>query len=363
MKKYDYLIVGCGIFGATFAQQAIEDKKTVLIIDKRNHIGGNVYTEKINGIQLHKYGAHIFHTNNLAIWNYINRFAKFNNYKHKVLANYQNNYYSIPFNMKTFDQFWNIKTQKEAINKINSQKFSGKISNLEEQALSMVGEEIYETLIKGYTTKQWNKNPKKLPPSIIKRIPVRFTDNDLYFEDQYQGIPIGGYTNLISNMIDGCDLKLESDYFSKRDYYDSISKKIIYTGMIDEFFEFKYGFLEYRSLHFEHNIYSTRYYQSNAVINFTDINIPYTRKIEHKYFEPIESDKTIVTTEYPKNFEKKLEPYYPINDSINHKKYQKYKKLSSIDKKYVFGGRLAEYKYVDMNQAIGSALSKYKKDL
>jgi UDP-galactopyranose mutase len=352
--------VGCGFYGATIAQRARDLGKSVLIIDKREHIAGNAYTEKIHNINIHKYGAHIFHTSSGKIWNYINQFGKFNNYRHKVIADYNNCLYSLPFNMWTFNQVWGIKNPNEALEIINSQRFLGTPRNLEEQAISMVGYDIYNILIKGYTIKQWNKDPKDLPPSIIKRIPIRFSFNDDYFDDKYQGIPIEGYTKLIENMISGCDIELNSNYIDNRNYYDSLAKKIVYTGPVDQFFEYKYGNLEYRSLSFETEIIEqTNNFQGNSVVNYTNSDIPYTRILEHKHFDMIDSNKsTIITKEYPKNFNINNEPYYPINDDKNISIYNKYKIMKdNIKYKFLFGGRLAEYKYYDMHQVIGSALA------
>lgn len=360
MQKYDYLIVGCGFFGATLARRILEQKKTVLIIDKRNHIGGNAYTERVGGIDIHKYGAHIFHTNNDKIWNFITQFGEFNNYQHKVVAKVNNKMYSLPFNMWTFNQMWGIDKPEDAIKIIDSQKEYNTPSNLEEQAISMVGKDIYNRLIKEYTTKQWNKDPKQLPASIIKRIPVKFTYDDRYFSDKHQGIPIDGYTKIIENMIDGSTVALEEDYFNKRDYFNSICKNIIYTGPIDRLFDYTYGKLEYRSLFFENELIIKNNYQGNSVINYPSLDIAYTRIIEHKHFnnrnDIVNLDKTIITKEYPADYTTNNEPYYPINDENNQKIYQKYKQIA-INTNILVGGRLGEYKYYDMHQAIGSALS------
>lgn len=357
--KYDYLIVGCGPFGATLARKCLDNKKTVLIIDKRPHIGGNAYTEKINNIHVHKYGAHIFHTSNDKIWHFVNQFARFNKYKHKVIANYHGKLYSLPFNMWTFHQFWGVTSPEEALDIIEKQKFYSKPQNLEEQAISMVGIDIYNTLIKHYTSKQWNTDPKNLPTSIIKRLPIRLTYDTDYFDDTYQGIPENGYTDMIFNMVDGATIELSNDFFEKRDYWENIAKHIIYTGPIDKFFDYEYGHLGYRSLFFEEISVKKNNFQGTSVVNYTDSFSSYTRILEHKYFDPNnKSEQTIITKEYPIDYSSSNDPYYPINDSINNEIYTKYKKLlNKISNKFIFGGRLAEYKYYDMHQAIGSALS------
>jgi UDP-galactopyranose mutase len=356
--KYDYLIVGCGLYGATIARKCLDHGKSVLIIDKRKHIGGNVYTEKKDGIDIHKYGPHIFHTSSEKIWKFVNQFTEFNNYRHKVIANYNNNLYSLPFNMWTFYQFWGVRTPEEALSIINKQKFRDKPSNLEEQALSLVGYDIYHKLIKNYTIKQWQKDPKELPASIIKRLPVRFTYDDNYFNDIYQGIPIDGYTKMISRMIDGSVVELETDFFDKRDYWESIASRIIYTGPIDRFYDYEFGKLDYRSLRFEESLLDCSNFQGLAQVNFTDSATPYTRIIEHKHFIPNNgSGNTVVTKEYSQQYDHSNEPYYPINDEINNITCNKYKNLSKTQMKYIFGGRLAEYRYYDMHQVIGAALN------
>lgn len=361
--KYDYLIVGCGFYGATIARRCLDAKKTVLIIDKRNHIAGNAYTENISGIDVHKYGAHIFHTSSDKIWNFVNSFGKFNTYRHKVIANYSGKLYSLPFNMWTFYQFWGVKSPEEALSIIEKQKTKDITpTNLEEQAISMVGIDIYNTLIKHYTSKQWQQDPKLLPQSIIKRLPIRLTYDDNYFNDIYQGIPLEGYTSIISNMIDGADIVLSTDFFIKRSYWESIANKIVYTGPIDKFFDYEFGNLSYRSLFFEESLLHQNNFQGTSVVNFTDPFTPYTRIIEHKHFNinnKQASDQTIITKEYPIEYNISNEPYYPINNDENNNIYLKYKKLASdyLHKKYIFGGRLAEYRYYDMHQVIGSALS------
>ena len=357
--KYDYLIVGCGPFGSAFARKCLDHKKTVLIIDKRSHIAGNAYTEYKNDIHIHKYGAHIFHTSSEKIWNFVNQFTKFNKYKHKVIANFHDKLYSLPFNMWTFYQFWGVTSPQEALSIIEKQKFKSKPTNLEEQALSMVGSDIYNSLIKHYTSKQWNCDPKTLPASIIKRLPIRLNYNTDYFDDTYQGVPEDGYTNMISNMIDGCSIELSVDFFDKRDYWENIAHRIVYTGPIDKFFEYKYGSLGYRSLFFEDIKLETNNFQGTSVINYTDAFSSYTRILEHKHFDPNnKSLSTIITKEYPINYSNNSDPYYPINDDKNTKIYNEYKNLTNkLSNKFIFGGRLAEYKYYDMHQAIGSALS------
>ena len=357
--KYDYLIVGAGIFGATFARLARDSGRSCLVIDKRTHIGGNCYTENIEGINVHKYGAHIFHTNNQSVWNFINRFAEFNNYIHYLKANYKGKLYSLPFNMNTFYEMWGITTPFEAKQIIERQRFKGTPTNLEEQALSIVGKDIYETLIKGYTQKQWGKHPKELPSFIIKRLPLRFTFDNNYFNDKYQGIPIGGYTQMIEKMLNGIEVKLNTDYFSNRTYFNSIANQIVYTGCIDEFFDYEFGKLNYRSLRFESEILDTDNYQGNAVMNYTDIQVPYTRIIEYKHFEKAFTENTIITKEYSLEYKEGMIPYYPINDEHNQTIYNQYKEKSKLLNNIIFGGRLAEYKYMDMDTAIKSAMNKF----
>jgi len=331
-----------------------------LVIDKRNHIGGNCYTEKIENINVQKYGAHIFHTSNKEVWDYVNKFVEFNNYRHHVIANYRNILYSLPFNMWTFNKLWGVNTPEQAKEIINSQTFSGTPENLEEQALSLVGSDLYELLIKGYTEKQWMKDCKDLPPFIIKRLPVRYTYDNNYFFDKYQGMPKNGYTELFEKLLEGIDVRVGEDFFDNREYYESISDKIIYTGQVDKFFNYQFGDLEYRPLKFEHETLDIENLQGHSVVNFTDINVPHTRIIEHKHFFEDKSDKTIITTEYPVEWAKDAEPYYPINDKVNSKIYQKYKELADSQNKVIFGGRLAEYKYYDMHQVIEAALDKVK---
>lgn len=349
------------MFGATFARLATDSGKSCLIIDKRKHIGGNCYTENIEGINVHKYGAHIFHTSNNHIWQFVNRFAEFNNYINspKAVSN-DGKLYSLPFNMNTFYELWGTKSPEHAKLIIESQKFQGTPTNLEEQALSLVGKDIYETLIKDYTEKQWGRSATKLPTFIIKRLPLRFTFDNNYFNDNYQGIPIGGYTKMFEKILEGIEVKLETDYFSNKEYFNSIANKIVYTGCIDEFFDYEFGELDYRSLRFEHEIKETDNYQGNAVINYCQKYPIYTRTIEHKHFEKVSTDKTVVTYEYPEKYTKELIPYYPINDESNQSKYLKYKEKSKCLTNFIFGGRLSEYKYMDMHVVVESAMNKFK---
>lgn len=359
--KYDYLIVGAGIFAISFANLAKESGKTCLLIDKRSHIGGNCYTENIEGVNVHKYGAHIFHTSNRIIWNYVNKFSEFNNYVNSPKAISKGSVYSLPFNMNTFYELWATKSPEHAKLIIESQKFQGIPTNLEEQALSLVGKDIYETLIKDYTEKQWGIPATELPTFIIKRLPLRFTFDNNYFNDKYQGIPIGGYTLMFEKMIEGIEIKLNIDYFSNKDYFNSIAKTIVYTGCIDEFFDYEFGKLEYRSLSFENQILECENYQGNAVINYCDKDIPYTRILEHKHFEKINTKNTVVTKEYPQECKDNFIPYYPINNDNNQLIYKKYKEKSDTLTNFIFGGRLSEYKYMDMHVAIESAMNKFKK--
>jgi UDP-galactopyranose mutase len=362
---YDYLIVGAGLFGATFAYEATKRGKKCLVIDKRSHIGGNIYTEEVEGINVHKYGAHIFHTNSKDIWEYVNQFAEFNRYTNSPVANYNGEIYNLPFNMNTFNKLWGVATPKEAQEKINNQRLEAGIENpknLEEQAISLVGTDIYKKLIKGYTEKQWGRSATELPSFIIKRLPVRFTYDNNYFNDKYQGIPVGGYTQIVEKMLSKSDVQLNTDYFQNREELDNKAKKVVFTGMIDEYYNYKYGVLEYRSLLFENETLEQENYQGNAVVNYTDRETPYTRIIEHKHFEFGKQEKTIITREYPKDWNKGDEPYYPINDKANTELYNKYKALAEMDEKVIFGGRLATYKYYDMHQVIGAALTTVEKE-
>lgn len=365
-KKYDYVIAGSGLYGATFAHEAKKKNKKVLVIEKRNHVGGNIYTEEIDGINVHKYGAHIFHTSNKEVWDYVNNLVTFNDFINSPLAFYKGKYYHMPFNMYTYFDLWGIMDPNEAKKKIEEEikkENIKEINNLEEQALSLVGRTIYETLVKGYTEKQWGKPCNELPSFIIKRLPLRFEFNNNYFNDTYQGIPLGGYTLLINKLLEGIDVKLNEDFLKNKDYYKKIAKYIVYTGAIDEYFNYSLGELEYRSLRFETKKIDKEHYQNNAVINYTDINVPYTRIIEHKYFEGVNSSTTIITTEYPEKYTLGKERYYPVNDTKNNELYNKYLELAKKEKKVIFGGRLGNYKYFDMDDTIEKALSDAKKYL
>lgn len=365
-KKYDYLIVGSGLFGSIFAYEANKRGKKCLVIEKRNHIGGNIYCENVHGINVHKYGAHIFHTSNKEVWEYINRFAEFNNYINSPVAVYKDELYNLPFNMNTFSKMWGIKTPAEAKTIIEEQKAQYHIENpknLEEQALSLVGKDVYEKLVKGYTEKQWGRSCTELPSFIIKRLPVRYTYDNNYFNDRYQGIPIGGYTKIIEKMLDGIDVLLETsfeDYKSKNDISDM---KIIYTGNIDEYFGYKYGALQYRTVRFETEyLPDTDNYQGNAVVNYTERKVPYTRIIEHKHFEFGTGEGTVISREYSSEWSVGIEPYYPINNDENNALYQKYEELARGEKNVIFGGRLGKYKYYDMDKVIESALEAVKNE-
>ncbi|MGJ1514896.1 UDP-galactopyranose mutase [Sphingobacterium siyangense] len=359
MINYDYLIVGAGLFGAVFAHEMKKKGKKCLVIDKRKHSGGNVYCENVEGINVHQYGAHIFHTNDKEIWDYVNSFVEFNRYTNSPMANYKGKLFNLPFNMNTFYQLWGVKTPKEAQRKIVEQVEKLAIStpsNLEEQALSLVGTDIYEKLIKGYTEKQWGRNATELPAFIIKRLPVRFTYDNNYFNDKYQGIPVGGYNKLIDGLLDGIEVRLGIDFFENREKWMGIAEKVVFTGKIDEFYDFKFGDLEYRSLRFEHEVLNEENFQGNAVINYTAFDVPYTRIIEHKHFEFGTQSKTVITKEYPAKYEKGKEAYYPVNDERNMELFTKYRDLAKEEKKVIFGGRLAEYRYYDMHQVLAAAL-------
>lgn len=363
MKKYDYLIVGAGLYGSIFAYEMNKKGKKCLVIDKRNHIGGNIYTEEIEGINVHKYGAHIFHTSNKEVWKYINQFCEFNNYINSPIANYKGEIYNLPFNMNTFNKLWGVRTPKEAQEKIEEQKKEFEIvepKNLEEQAISLIGKDIYEKLIKGYTEKQWGRDAKDLPSFIIKRLPVRFNYDNNYFNDRYQGIPIGGYTKIIEKMLEGIEVRLNSNFFDKREEYENIADKIVFTGMIDEYYNYCFGKLEYRSLRFETEVLNEKNYQGNAVVNYTEREIPYTRIIEHKHFEYGKQEKTVITREYPSEWKEGDEPYYPVNNERNDELYQKYKELADKEERVIFGGRLGEYKYYDMDEVIEKVLNCLK---
>lgn len=363
---YDYLIVGAGLYGAVFAQEAKRAGKSVLVIDKRPHIAGNVYTEKVEGINVHKYGAHIFHTSDKKIWEYVNQFAEFNNYINSPVARYKNELYNLPFNMNTFSKMWNIATPQEAKDIIASQIADLNITepkNLEEQALSLVGKDVYEKLIKGYTEKQWGRDCKDLPSFIIKRLPLRFIYDNNYFNDRYQGIPIGGYTKIVEKMLDGIEVRLNTNYLDNREEFDAMADKIVYTGMIDQFYDYKLGVLEYRSVRFETEELQMENYQGNAVVNYTEREVPYTRIIEHKHFEFGKQPTTIISREYSSEWKKGDEPYYPVNNDKNNALYQQYKELADKEHKVIFGGRLGGYKYYDMDKVIAAALEMCEKEL
>lgn len=362
--KYDYLVVGSGLFGSVFARQAADAGKKVLVIDKRPNIAGNVYTEKVEGINFHKYGAHIFHTNNTEVWNYVNRFATFNRFTNSPVANYKGELYSMPFNMYTFNKMWGVVTPEEAAAKIEEQKkeITGEPQNLEEQAISLVGRDIYEKLVKGYTEKQWGRDCKELPAFIIRRLPVRLTFDNNYFNALYQGIPIGGYTKLVENLLEGIEVRLNEDYLEDKAKWNAMAEKVVYTGAIDAYFDYALGNLEYRSVRFENEILDVPNFQGNAAVNYTDKETPWTRIIEHKWFEFGKDEngndlpKTIISKEYSSEWKPGDEPYYPVNDKKNGELYQKYKALAEKEENIIFGGRLGEYKYYDMDAVIASAL-------
>ena len=358
--KFDFLIVGAGLFGATAAHVLTRRGKRCLVIDKRPHIGGNVYTENVNGVNVHKYGAHIFHTSNKDVWDFVNSFIEFNRYTNSPVANYKGKLYNLPFNMNTFYQMWGVTTPEQAAAKIEEQRReSGIINprNLEEQAISLIGKDIYYTLIKDYTEKQWGRKATELPAFIIRRLPVRFTFDNNYFNDKYQGIPIGGYTKLVEKLLGEIEVKLDTDYFENRKYFDSIADKVIYTGEIDRYFDYRFGHLEYRTVSFETELLEgVANYQGNAVVNYTDAETPYTRIIEHKHFEFGNQPDTVISKEYSKEWKPGDEPYYPVNDERNGALYTRYKTLADNQEKVIFGGRLAEYKYYDMDAVIASAL-------
>ena len=363
MKQYDYLIVGAGLWGSVFAHEANKRGKKCLVVDRRSHTGGNTYCENVEGINVHKYGAHIFHTNDKEIWDYVNSFVEFNRYTNSPVANYLGELYNLPFNMNTFYQLWKVKTPEEAKAKIEEQVKEAGITNpknLEEQAISLVGVDIYEKLIKGYTEKQWGRKATELPDFIIKRLPVRFTYDNNYFNDNYQGIPIGGYNKLTEGLLKDVEVRLGVDFFNQRKELAELAETIVYTGQIDEYFDFKYGALEYRSLRFDNQLLDQENYQGNAVINYTDADTPFTRIIEHKHFEFGKQPKTVITHEYPQEWSTGAEPYYPVNDDKNTAVFSQYKALASQEPRVIFGGRLAEYRYYDMHQVIGSALKKVR---
>lgn len=371
-KKYDYLIVGSGLYGATFAHLATKQGKHCLVIDKRSHLGGNLYCENVEGINVHKYGAHIFHTSNKQVWDFVNSIVEFNRYTNSPIANYKGKLYNLPFNMNTFYQMWGVTTPAEAIAKIEEQKAEVTARmrndgvtiprNLEEQAQMLIGKDIYERLIKGYTEKQWGRKCTELPAFIIKRLPVRLVFDNNYFNDKYQGIPIGGYNKLIKGLLDGIETKIEVDFVANRSYWEGLANKIVFTGKIDEYYNYRFGKLEYRTVRLEEEIQDMPNYQGNAVVNYTDREIPYTRIIEHKHFEMFGQDvyscpKTIISKEYSTEWKDGMEPYYPVNDERNNSLYQQYKELADKEEKVIFGGRLAEYKYYDMHQIVENLLT------
>ena len=360
MKKKDYLVVGAGLYGAVFAQQARAAGRSVLVIDKRDHIAGNVYCEKVEGINVHIYGAHIFHTNNKQVWDYVTRFAEFNRFTNSPVANYRGELYSMPFNMYTFNKMWGVVTPQEAEARINEQRaeIQGEPKNLEEQAISLVGRDIFEKLVKGYTEKQWGRDCKDLPAFIIKRLPVRLTFDNNYFNALYQGIPVGGYTRMVANMLKGIEVKLGVDYLADKAQWDAVADKVIYTGPIDAYFGYKLGYLEYRSVRFENEVLDMPNFQGNAAVNYTDRETPWTRIIEHKWFEFGTQPKTVISREYSSEWKPGDEPYYPVNDERNGKLYRQYKALADAESKVIFGGRLGEYKYYDMDAVIAAALAK-----
>lgn len=375
MKKYDYLIVGSGLFGATFAYLANKYGKKCLVIDKRPHIGGNIYCENIEGIHVHKYGAHIFHTSNKNVWDFVNSIVEFNRYTNSPVANYKGKLYNLPFNMNTFYSIWGVTNPEEAQAKINEQKAEAiarmqadgvtEPRNLEEQALVLIGKDIYEKLIKGYTEKQWGRKCTDLPAFIIKRLPVRFTFDNNYFNDKYQGIPIGGYNKLIEGLLVGIEVKTYTDFFNYRSYWENIANKIVFTGQIDEFYNYRFGKLSYRTVRFEQEIIDNPNYQGNAVVNYTERKVPYTRIIEHKHFEMFgstvyETPRTVISKEFSMEWNEGMEPYYPVNDKANTKLYAEYKKLADLEKDVIFGGRLAEYKYYDMAPILEKVQSYFK---
>ena len=366
MKKYDYLIVGAGLYGAVFAQEAAKAGKKCLVIEKRSHIAGNIYTYNWEGINVHQYGAHIFHTNNKEVWDYVNQFAVFNRYTNSPVANYNGEIYNLPFNMNTFNKMWGVITPQQAAEKIEQQRKEAGITdpqNLEEQAISLVGTDIYEKLIKGYTAKQWGRDCKDLPSFIIKRLPVRFTYDNNYFNALYQGIPVGGYTKMVKNMFGDTEIMFDTDYLADKEKFDAMAEKVVYTGPVDAYFGYRLGTLQYRSVRFETELLDMENYQGNAVVNYTDYETPYTRIIEHKHFEFGTQEKTVISREYSAEWQQGDEPYYPVNDAHNNALYEKYKALADGEEKVIFGGRLGEYKYYDMDKVIEVALQVAKAEL
>jgi len=363
---YDYLIVGAGLYGAVFAYEANKAGKECLVIDKREHIAGNIYCEEIEGINVHKYGAHIFHTSNKKVWEYVNQFAEFNNYINSPVAVYKDETYNLPFNMNTFNKMWGVRTPAEAKAKIEEQKAEYAITepkNLEEQALTLVGKDVYEKLVKGYTEKQWGRSCTELPAFIIKRLPCRFIYDNNYFNDRYQGIPIGGYTKIVEKLLDGIDVRLNTDYFEFIKDNKDIARKILFTGMIDQFYDYKFGHLQYRSVRFETEVLDLDNYQGNAVVNYTEREVPYTRIIEHKHFEFGNQPKTVISREYSSEWQPGVEPYYPVNNDENNALYEKYKALADKEENVIFGGRLGNYKYYDMDKVIEAALELVDREL
>ena len=365
MKKYDYILVGSGLYSGVFAWFAKQKGKKCLVLEKRDHIGGNVYCENTEGIHVHKYGAHIFHTSNKEVWQFVNSLAEFNRYTNSPVANYKGEMYNMPFNMNTFSKMWNISTPAEAKKIIEEQKkeITGEPKNLEEQAISLVGREIYEKLVKGYTEKQWGRDCTALPAFIIKRLPVRYTYDNNYFNDLYQGIPIGGYNVIIDRLFEGCDIETGVDYLEKKEYYDGLGEKIVYTGTIDAYYKYQFGKLEYRSLRFESEVLDEENHQGVAVVNYTEYEVPYTRIIEHKHFEFGTQEKTVISREYPVTWKKGDEPYYPVNDEKNTALYAKYKELAEKEENVIFGGRLGLYRYMDMHHVVDAALQAVREEM
>lgn len=365
MKHYDYILVGAGLYSAVIAWHAKQAGKSCLVLERRSHIGGNIYCEEIEGINVHKYGAHIFHTSDRKVWDFVNSFVEFNRYTNSPVANYKGEIYNMPFNMNTFSRMWGISTPQEAKAIIDKQKseITGEPKNLEEQAIALVGRDIYEKLVKGYTEKQWGRDCSELPSFIIKRLPVRFTYDNNYFNDKYQGIPIGGYTQIVEKMLDGIEVRLNCDYFENKEELDKLASKIIFTGPIDQYYNYCYGELEYRSVRFENEVLDKENFQGNAVINYTEYEVPYTRIIEHKHFEFGTQPKTVISREYSDKWTKDKEPYYPINNEKNNELYSKYKELANKDEKVIFGGRLGQYKYYDMDKVIEEALKCVKEEI